>query len=320
MVPSKPKLPSKATLKPAAAPTAYTSVSPNRFDWSLVRSFLAVLDAGSLLGAARRLNTSQPTLGRHVAELESQLGVPLFERTGRGLLPTPNALQVADAARAMETGALQLQRGLLGRQKDMAGTVRLTASQPVACVLLPPILAAMREALPDIQIELEVSNTVADLMRREADIALRMVRPEQASLVVRKVGHAPVGVFAAKSYLARRGTPLQPQDLLRHDLIGGDRNAEILRGFQSVDSSVTQTVFALRTDDLIAQWQAVRFGLGIGFLTTYVVRNDPSIQRILPEMLLPDFPMWLAVHREIRSNRRIRAVFDFLADALPKAL
>ena len=290
------------------------------FDWSLIRSFLAALEAGSLLGAARKLNTSQPTLGRHIAELESQLGLVLFERTGRGLIATASALQLADAARAMETGALQLARSVTGAQTRVKGTVRLTASQPVACYLLPPILADMRKALPDIQIELEASNTVSNLLRREADIALRMVRPVQASLVARKIGQVPVGAYASRAYLARRGLPAQPLDLLDHELIGYDKGEDILRGFQAHFAPITRQAFALRSDDLIVQWQAVRAGLGIGFLANYMARGDDQMQRLLPGLPLPDLAMWLTVHREIRTSQRIRAVYDFLAQALPAAL
>ena len=290
------------------------------FDWGLIRSFLAALDAGSLLGAARQLNTSQPTLGRHIVELETQLGLVLFERTGRGLIATASAHQLADAARAMEAGALQLARSVAGAQTRINGTVRLTASQPVACCLMPPILAAMRQALPDIQIELEASNTVSNLLRREADIALRMVRPTQTSRVARKVGQVSVGAYASRSYLARRGLPTQPLDLLVHELIGYDKGEDILRGFQAHFAPVTREAFALRSDDLIVQWQAVRAGLGIGFLANYMVQGDTQVQRILPGLPLPDLAMWLTVHREIRTSQRIRAVYDFLAQALPAAL
>ncbi len=292
----------------------------NGFDWGLIRSFLAALEAGTLLGAARKLNTSQPTLGRHIAELESQLGMVLFERTGRGLIATASARQLAEAARTMESGALQLARSVSGAQTQVTGTVRLTASQPVACVLLPPVLAAMREALPDIQVELESSNTVSNLLRREADIALRMVRPTQTSLIARKIGQVRVGAYASRDYLARRGVPTRPQDLLQHEMIGYDKGEDILRGFQANFFPVTREAFALRSDDLIVQWQAVRAGLGVGFLADYMVQGDDQVQRILPALPLPGLAMWLTVHREIRTSQRIRAVYDFLAQSLPSAL
>ena len=294
------------------------TLSDPRFDWRLIRSFLAALEAGSLLGAAKRLNTSQPTLGRHIAELESQLGLLLFERTGRGLVATSAALQLADAARAMDAAALQLARQVSGTQKQVQGSVRITASQPVACFMLPPVLAQMRRALPDIQVELESSNAVSNLLRREADIALRMVRPDQATLVAKKIGVIPVGAYASRDYIARRGMPLKPLDLLTHEMIGYDKIEDILRGFRAFGTPLTREAFALRTDDMIVQSQAVRAGLGVGFLADYVVRSDAQVLRVLPMLALPELPMWLAVHREIRTSQRIRAVFDFLTEALPK--
>ena len=183
-----------------------------RFDWALVRSFLAVLDAGSLMGAARRLGAQQPTLSRHVAELEAQLGAPLFERTGRGVTPTAAALAIADAARQMEAGADALARALAGRRDAATGTVRITTSQVAASCLLPPVLAALQQAEPGIQVELVASNQLSNLLRREADIAVRMVRPAQGSLVARKLGELPIVAAAhqqlpgARRHAAQAGT------------------------------------------------------------------------------------------------------------------
>ena len=293
----------------------------NNFDWALVRSFLAALEQGSLLGAARVIQASQPTIGRHIAELESQLGVVLFERTGRGLLPTETALRLADAARAMEAGAHQLARSVSGADSaGVAGTVRITASQPVACYLLPPLLAQMRLALPQVQVALVASNAVSNLLRREADIAVRMVQPDQATLVAKRVGKVSLSACAHQDYLRRRGMPRQPTDLLAHELVGADRNEDILKGFAAMGYPVTREHFAFRTDDLIASWQAVRNGLGVGFMADYLIRTDSAIVPLLPMLKIPPLPVWLAVHREIRTSRRIRAVYDFLAQAIPKAL
>ncbi|MDT8990846.1 LysR family transcriptional regulator [Curvibacter sp. APW13] len=292
-----------------------------RFDWSLVRSFLAVLDHGSLLAAARALNTSQPTLGRHIAELESQLGVVLFERTGRALVPTATALGLADSARAMEQGAQALAHRVGGAHTETTGTVRITASVPVAVHLLPQVLAAMRLALPGIAVELVASNQVSNLLRREADIAVRMVRPEQGSLVARKIGEVQLGAWAHRDYLARHPPLRSPQDLLALDLIGSDTDTSILRGFAAMGFAATPQHFALRSDDFVVQVRAAQAGYGVGFLADYTVRDDPAMVKLLPQQLrIPALPMWLAVHREIRTNARIRAVYDFLAEALPPRL
>lgn len=291
-----------------------------QFDWHLIRSFLAALDAGSLLGAAKVLNTSQPTVGRHVAELESQLGVVLFERTGRGLQPTAVALSLAESARAMESGALQLGRRLSSAQAQARGTVRITASQPAACYLLPPILAKMRLELPDIQVELVSSNEVSNLLRREADIAVRMVQPDQATLIAKKLGQVEVGIYAHKKYVARYGAPQQPDDLLQHALIGYDTDETMIRGFASYGQAMSKESFTLRSDDLIVQWQALLAGYGVGFVADYLARSHPDLIKLLPMLAIPPLPVWLTVHREIRSSKRIRAVFDYLADALPQVI
>jgi DNA-binding transcriptional LysR family regulator len=290
------------------------------FDWSLVRSFLAVLEKGSLLAASRDLQLSQPTIGRHVAELESQLGLVLFDRNGRGLLPTEAAYHLAESARIMQSGADQLARNVMGADLGASGTVRITASQPVSCYVLPPLLAQMRLSLPDVQVELVASNEVSNLLRREADIAVRMVQPEQASIIARRVGKVTLRACAHQDYLRRRGVPRHPNDLLAHDLIGGDRNDDTLKGFAAQGLVVGREQFAFRADDLIVVWQAVRAGLGVGFVSEHLIRSDPAVIPVLPKLKIEPLPVWLAVHKEIRTSKRIRAVYDFLADALPRAI
>lgn len=290
------------------------------FSWDLIRSFLAALDRGSLLGAARQLNTSQPTVGRHISELEAQLQLVLFERTGRGLNPTAAARRLADAARAMEAGAFDLARQATGTQRADVGAVRISASQPVACYLLPPILCAMQQALPHIQVEIVSSNAVSNLLRREADIAVRMLRPTQTSLIARRIGKVTLAAYASRDYLGRFGTPRKPEQLLQHRLIGYDQQDDILRGFAAMGISIARDAFTTRSDDLIVQWEAVRAGLGIGFAAEYVAAGKPDVVRVLPALQIPPLPVWLVVHREIRSNRHIRAAFDFLAEAIGSRL
>ena len=291
------------------------------FDWGLIRSFLAALEQGSLLGAARSTGLSQPTLGRHISQLEEQLGAVLFERTGRGLLPTPLALRLAEAARQMEQGAWGIANRVSGAQVGLEGAVRLSASQPVACLLLPPLLARMREQWPAIEVDLVVTNAVSDLLRREADIAIRMVRPKQPSLISRRIGEIAVSACAHSSYLRRRGVPATVADLLHHDLIADDHQGEVLAGFRAMGMTPLPGRLALRTDDLMAYWAAVQAGMGIGFVADYVIRSDPSVQRLhLPGLPLPRLPVWLTVHRDIRTTPRIRAVYDWLAQAIPRMM
>jgi DNA-binding transcriptional LysR family regulator len=290
------------------------------FDWTLMRSFLAVIEEGSLQGAARRLSSTQPTIGRHVMQLEEQLGRPLFERTGRRLLPTRAAEAIAEHARCMADGADAVARALIADQDAPTGTVRISASQLAALYLLPPILARFRASHPALQIELVSTNNVSNLLKREADIAVRMIRPEQDSLIARKIGDVPIGAYASREYLERCGAPATRDDLLRHHLIGYDLEDTLLRGFAALGVSVFREAFAFRSDDHGACWHAVRAGLGIGFVSEFVARTDPGVCRVLDDLPIPPLPVWLAVHREIRGNAAIRSAYDALADGLSKAI
>lgn len=290
------------------------------FDWGLVRSFLAVLDAGSLMGAARQTGAQQPTLSRHVAELEAQLGVALFERTGRGVQPTAHALAIAEAARQMQSGAEGLARTLARGREATSGTVRITASEVAASYLLPAVLAQLQQSEPEIQIELVASNQVSNLLRREADIALRMVRPAQGSLVARKLGEVAIVACAHASYLQRAGTPRTAAELRQHRLVGYDRDPTIERGCARLGLPLARASFVLRTDDQVAYSRLVAAGAGIGFLAAYNLRQLPGVQVVLPRLAIPALPCWLAVHREIRGSARVRRVYDFLAEALPSEL
>ena len=293
---------------------------PTGFDWTLIRSFLAVLDAGSLSGAARQLGGSQPTIGRHVAQLEHQLGATLFERGGRGLVPTAAALSISDQARSMDDSAQAIARKLTGLGRDMQGSVRVSASQIVAVHLLPGLLGALRQQLPGVTVDIVASNRMSNLLRREADIAIRMARPQQASLLARRIGRVDIGVYASAEYLRRHPAPRTAPDLLRHELIGFDQDEQIIRGLQGVGVALTRESFQVRSDDHLVHWQCLVTGLGVGFAATWLAEREPGLRRLLPDLPIPPLPVWLAVHREIRSNARVRAVFDFLASAVAQAL
>ena len=290
------------------------------FDWSLVRSFLAVLDAGSMSAAAKRLGARQPTLSRQIAALEDQLGAPLFERTGRGAAPTALALAVAEDARAMQEGAERLRHRLTRARAQTTGDVRITTSQVAASYLLPPVLAALQAAEPGIRVELVASNTLTNLLRREADIAVRMARPVQGSLVARKLADIPITACAHVDYLARAGTPRRPADLLQHRLVGYDRDDTLVRGFAGSGLAIGRENFAVRTDDQLAYGRLVAAGAGVGFLAAYNLAWLPGVVPVLPAMRIPPLPCWLAVHREIHGSPLVRRTFDFLAEQIPRAV
>jgi DNA-binding transcriptional LysR family regulator len=290
------------------------------FDWTLVRSFLAVLDAGSMSGGAKRLGAHQPTLSRQVATLEDQLGAPLFERTGRGVTPTALALAIADDARAMQEGAERLRLRLSRQRAQTKGSVRITTSEVAASYMLPPVLAALQAAEPGIQVELVSSNQITNLLRREADIAVRMARPVQGSLVARKLADIPIIACAHVDYLARAGTPLRLPDLLHHRLVGFDQDDGMVRGFAASGMPIRREDFAVRTDCQLAYGQLVAAGAGVGFVAAYNLAWLPGVVPLLPMLRIPSLPCWLAVHREIRGNPLIRRTFDFLAEEIPRAL
>lgn len=316
MHPRMPRVP-VAAAAPAAVPSGGALPA---FDWRLVRSFVAVLEAGSVLGAARALGMQQPTVSRHVAELEVQLGAPLFERTGRGTVPTALALAIAEPAGRMRDDADALARALVRGREATTGSVRITTSEVAAVWMLPDVLARLAEAEPGIQVELVASNRIDNLLRREADIAVRMARPDQATLVARKVADLPIVAAAHERYLQRAGTPRRPEDLAGHRLIGYDRDETILRGMAAMGLALPREAFALRTDDQVAYGRLVAAGAGIGFVAAYNLRHWPGVVPVLPMLRIPPLPCWLAVHREIRGSRVIRRVVDFLAEALPAAV
>lgn len=282
-------------------------------DWSLLPTFLAVVEHGSLLAAAASLGVSQPTLGRRIDTLEMQLGASLFERAGRGLQPTQAARHILSHAQEMASHADALMMSLKHAASQHLGTVRLSCSRAVAAYCLPPLLAELRALQPQIQIEVLASDEQSNLLRREADIALRMVRPTQQGLVTRKLGVLPFGTYAHTRYLNLHGTPAVPTDLLNHILLGFDTFDAIITGFAQEGVTIAPSQFALRTDDVVTYWEALRSGFGIGFIASHIAARDPSVVPVLPQLKLPSLPVWLTTHREVRGNENIRWVYAFLA-------
>ncbi|MDQ1078358.1 LysR family transcriptional regulator [Pseudoroseomonas cervicalis] len=284
--------------------------------WDHCRSFAAVLREGSLSGAARALGMTQPSIARHIALLEQALGTTLFLRTPAGLLPTEAALELRPQAEQMASTAAALLRLASGRAEALRGTVRITASEAVGILHLPPVLARLRRAHPGLVIELVLSSALDDLLRREADIAIRMVRPEQQALLARRVGAIEIGLHAHRDYLDRRGTPRGLAELGAHDLIGYDRETPALRAAVRRFPEFERGAFALRVDSDVAQLAAIRAGFGIGFCQVPVAAADPTLCRVLPEAFSLTLETWVVMHEDLRGHARFRAVFDALVEAL----
>ena len=287
----------------------------NAPDWTLLRSFLAVAEAGSLSGAARALGLSQPTLGRHIAQIEAGLNLSLFTRTARGLALSGAGTDLLPHARAMKAAAQALSLAAAGRDADLSGTVRITASQIMATYILPAMLADLRLREPQIAIELVPSDTTENLLFREADIAVRMYRPTQLDLITRHLADLPLGLYAAKSYLDRAGRPTTPEAVLALDLIGFDRSDVMLKVLRGLGIIRVREDFPLRCDDQVVYWNLVRAGCGIGGMQRLVGDADPLVERIGAFIALPSLPVWLTAPEALRQTPRIRRVFDHLTQA-----
>ncbi|SDP91431.1 DNA-binding transcriptional regulator, LysR family [Rhodoferax sp. OV413] len=285
--------------------------------WELYRSFLGVLQEGSLSGAARALGVAQPTVGRHIAALEKALKLPLFTRSQAGLLPTEAALALRSDAEAMASTAAALQRTAASQGAGVRGTVRITASEIIGVEVLPPILTRLRAQYPDLKIELLLSNRVQDLLHREADIAVRMLRPQQELLVARRIGQVELGLHAHQRYLEQHGTPRSLADLAQHALIGFDTETPFIRSVgKSLRGVFKRDNFALRSDSDLAHWALIQAGAGIGICQVALARHKPELQRLLPEQVALPLETWITMHENLRHSPRCRATFDALVEGL----
>jgi len=285
--------------------------------WELYPSFLAVMRQGSLSAAARRLVLTQPTLGRHIEALERSLGVPLFTRSRNGLAPTRAALDLLPHAEAMEAAAEALLRAASGEAEEERGTVRLTASEIMGAEVLPPMLARFGAAHPKIALELVLTNRTENLLRRDADIALRMVRPRQEALLTRRLGRVGLGLYAHRRYLAVFGMPESLEALDRHRVIGFDRDPI---SWESVGAPIALTPerFAFRSDSDLAQLAALRAGVGIGGCQHRIAARDRALVPVLPRAISFALDMWLVMHEDLRASRRVRLLFDHLVPELQR--
>jgi DNA-binding transcriptional LysR family regulator len=285
-------------------------------DWHLFRAFLAVVREGSLSSAARVLGTTQPTMGRQVAALEASLGVKLFTRSLDGLSPTEAGLRLIPSAEAMAAAVEAAQRLASGEVDEERGTVRVTASEVIGSEVLPSILAEIHAVHPRISVELALSNRNEDLLRGDADIAVRMARPTQGALVAKRIGRIDVGLYCHRRYFKGHAVPRRLEDLRQHVLIGYDRDQAYARLLERMGVPFTRDMFAFRSDSDLAQLAALRAGFGIGASQLGIARRDKNLVPVLHSEFIFPMEVWLAMHRDLRSSRRIRLMFDQLATQL----
>lgn len=282
------------------------------FDWNRARAFLVTAEEGSLSAAARALGMAQPTLGRQVAALEEDLGVALFERTGRGLELTPSGYELIEHVRAMGEAATRVSLAASGQSQEIAGRVTISASEIYSAFLLPPVVAELRDTAPGLEIEIAATNAITDLRRREADIAIRNTEPADPALIGKRIADDTGWFYAAESYIARRGVPKDLDDLAGHEIIAMDAPEQMIGAFANFGITLTRDMLAIRSDNHLVHWEMARQGVAIGIAPEFLGRDTPGMRRLLPGHGPIRYPVWLVAHREVRSSRRIRMVWDVM--------
>jgi DNA-binding transcriptional LysR family regulator len=282
--------------------------------WDLYGALLAVLREGSLSGASRALGVAQPTVRRQIEVLEEQLGVALFTRATNGLVPTDVALAALPYAESIAATAKALARAVSGDAAGLRGTVRVTCSEIVGAEVLPPIVAELRARRPELRIELVATNRTEDLLRRDADVAVRMAEPAQAGLVRRRAARIEIGLFASEGYLAGRKAPKSLAELGEHSLVGPDRARAALEAFCAT-LGVAPRDLGFRSDSDLVQLAAVRAGVGIGVCQVPLSRAPVALVRLLPKVAV-SMDAWVVMHEDLRASARVREVYEALVSGL----
>ena len=285
-------------------------------DWNHIRAFLITAEQGSLSAAARKLGQTQPTLSRQVAALENRLGIMLFERVGRRLELTQGGRELLAQTRIMGDAADRLALTALGQSQSISGEISITASDIFSAFLLPPVLLRLRSLAPQLKINVVADNDIRDILKREADIAIRHSRPTQPDLIARLVRQATAHFYASRSYLKARGVPKTIADLAKHDFVSIGKTERILEFLLPLGLPLDETNFSIGTQNGLVGWELVKQGFGIVIMSDEVAALTPGIERVLPKMDPIEFPVWLVTHRELHTSRRIRLVFDLLAEAM----
>lgn len=284
-------------------------------NWNLIKVFLAVAETGSLSAAATKLGQTQPTLSRQISQLELDSGCHLFKRTTQGLSLTAEGTALVQSAEAMDAAANQFQRQISNRSPQLSGPIKISTSEVIGTYLLPPAIAEFQRNWPEVTIDLVQTNAITSLSKGEADLALRMVKPEQPDLVARRLPDVELGFYAHRDYIDRYGQPLTPEELMQgHRLIGPDRDSYFLEVAKSLGYAIDRSAFHVRTDNLLMQIAFVRAGAGIGVLHKPLAQHWPDLVAVWADAPLPALPFWLVCHGDVQYNARVRALQNFLID------
>ncbi len=286
-----------------------------QFDWNRAKAFLVTAEEGSLSAAARALGSTQPTVGRQVAALEQELETVLFERLGQGLTLTPSGLQLLEHVRVMADAANKFSLLARGQSQKLEGTICISASEVYAALILPPIIKKLRYLEPKIKVEIISSNAASDLRMREADIAIRNFQPTQSELIARKLKDNCARLYATPEYLKTLDEPINEQTLAHAKFVSFDSSGLLIKRLNSLGLNISKSNFPIYTESHLTHWELVKQGLGIGMMPDEIGDIEPSVVRVLSDIKI-EFPVWLTTHRELRTSRRVRYVFDLLAKEL----
>jgi len=287
-----------------------------KFDWNRARAFLVTAEEGSLSAAARALDMTQPTVGRQVSALEAELGISLFERTNSGLVLTQSGADLMAQVKAMGEAATNLSRLASGHVETVEGSVCISATEMISAFVLPPIIEKLRNQWPKIEIEIIASNDTSDLSRREADIAIRNYRPTQQELIAKRVQNTLGHLYASKSYIQKLEHRQSPQDLNDAAFLGTDRSNRVISYLNKFGFHLSPSNFPVIVANHLVQWEMVKHGSGIGFMAANIGDAEPLVERVLPTFPAFETETWLVAHRELKTSRRLRVVFDYLAAQL----
>lgn len=286
------------------------------FDWTRMRAFLATAETGSYSAAARKLGLTQPTLGRQVAALEEELGLVLFERAGRAMQLTDAGRDLLRDARAMGDAALRISMLAQGRAQSLEGAVKVTASDMMSAFVLPDVLVRLREIAPRLRVDVIAANDIRDILQREADIAVRHVRPTEPDLIARLVREAPAHLYASRDYITQHGMPENPQDLMHHEFVGAGDDARLVEALAAQGIPVNPDNIRAGSASGNVSWELARKGFGLYPMSDHIAAAFDDMVRVLDGVSDITFPIWLVTHRDLHTSRRIRLVFDLLADML----
>lgn len=286
------------------------------FDWNQVRAFLATAEEGSFSGAARVLKSTQPTIGRQIGALEEALEVTLVERSVRGLTLTESGRDLLLHVRAMGEAATLISMVADGKSQDVTGEVTVTGTDLLSAAILPRVLKPLRDAAPGVRVRILASSEMENLTQRDADIAIRHIRPDQPDLIARHLGDFRANLYAATDYLDRAGRPRSLRDVANHDFVGNADPDRLIAPLHNMGVPVRAESFVMSSGSGVVAWELVKAGYGVSMQPETLGDTEPGIEKVLPDFPSLEFPIWLVTHRELQTSRRIRIVFDTLARGL----